>query len=247
MTCPSPSADVRDDPCVVGVAIPGTRPGAAQAPRAFTSAARTRLQSLWPDRRFLFSGEDRSPSSTTSASTACSATGLAVAVEGDVVLRASTPGRPSPPIIKKATVLGVDGPARSTLPTTLIWPSWCAWSPHSSGLQVVVDGALARIVDQVVDDAPCAPPLNSGLRSTLCAYRLPKISTSLTLSWISVPFECSPFSWLELLRPSAIRLLLKVMRCEVPLRHSSASRPRSAGPRRDRFSSVPRSGSSGRR
>jgi len=42
---------------------------------------------------------------------------------------------------------------------------------------------------------------------------------SATLSWISEPFECSPFGCDALARPSAMMLLLKVMRWLTLLRH----------------------------
>src|ERR1041385_1871531 len=86
--------------------------------------------------------------------------------------------------------------------------------------------------------APCTPPLNSGDRSLSCAYRLLTIRMSVTLSWISEPFECSPFTCTEFARPSAMMLLLYVMRWEVFLRHSSGVAPLKRGPDAERFSSV---------
>ena len=64
------------------------------------------------------------------------------------------------------------------------------------------------------------------------------IRMSDTLSWISEPLECSPFTCTESASPSAMMLLLKVMRCEVPLRHSSGELPVKRGPEAERFSSV---------
>ena len=64
------------------------------------------------------------------------------------------------------------------------------------------------------------------------------IRMSEVLSWISEPLECSPLTCTESASPSAMMLLLKVMRCEVPLRHSSGVLPVKRGPDADRFSSV---------
>src|SRR4030095_17064189 len=58
------------------------------------------------------------------------------------------------------------------------------------------------------------------------------------LSWISEPLECSPLECVAYFRPSAMMLLLKVTRYEVPLRHSSGVLPVKRGPDADRFSSV---------
>ena len=60
----------------------------------------------------------------------------------------------------------------------------------------------------------------------------------MTLSWISEPFECSPLACVAFASPSAMMLLLNVMRCDVPLRHSSGVLPVKRGPEAERFSSV---------
>ena len=53
------------------------------------------------------------------------------------------------------------------------------------------------------------------------------MNISLALSWIRLPFECSPFEWLESDRPSAMMLFERVMRCEVLVRHASVVLPQS--------------------
>ena len=58
--------------------------------------------------------------------------------------------------MKNAMSSGVDGPARSTLPISAIRPSWYGVPDPFLGDQVVVHRALARVVDQVVDDHAAA-------------------------------------------------------------------------------------------
>src|SRR5688500_17235377 len=91
---------------------------------------------------------------------------------------------------------------------------------------------------RLLTTAPRTPPLNSGLRSLLLEYKLPIIRMSVALSWMSDPFECSPLACVEYARPSAMMLLLNVIRCEVFLRHSSGVLPTKRGPDAERFSSV---------
>ena len=104
--------------------------------------------------------------------------------------------------------------------------------PPFRGDQVVVHGALARVVDQVVDHPALHAALEQRIALVVVRVQVADDQDVGALSWISEPLECSPLACVELARPSAMMLLLKVMRCEVPSRHSSGVSPREARARR---------------